>query len=102
MHEDTLIATLAVSLGLAFVFGLLALRVLQELAAGDELAERIDADEVVLAAVGLGGALAAGGVRDRQVQLRLLSEQGPDEGGLARARGGGDDEQPAALHGAGI
>jgi predicted alpha-1,6-mannanase (GH76 family) len=78
------------------------LGVLQERVLRRQLLELRHADEMVFAPVALVRAARARGVRDRQPQPGLALKQGVDEGGLARAGGGGDHEQPAALHGAGI
>ncbi len=75
--------------------------VLEELPARDPLLELRHRDEVVLASLGLGRTALARGVRDRQAERRVAREQRLHQRGLARPGGGGDDEQPAGLHGAG-
>ena len=69
------------------------LRPLEEVAALDHAPERRHVDEVVLAAVLLAGARAAGRVRDAEaVAVGVLGEEALEEGGLAGARGAGDDD----------
>ena len=59
----------------------------------DQLLEVVAGDEVVLAAVLLAGARAAGRVRDAEaVAVGVLGEEALEEGGLAGARGAGDDD----------
>lgn len=58
-----------------------------------QLSKVIPRDEVVLAAVLLAGARAAGRVRDAEaVAVGVLGEEALEEGGLAGARGAGDDD----------
>jgi hypothetical protein len=59
----------------------------------DELLEILAGDEMVFAAVFLACARAAGRVRDAEaVAVRVLGEEALEEGGLAGARGAGDDD----------
>lgn len=58
-----------------------------------ELAKLLPRDEMVLAAVLLAGARAAGGVRDAEaVALGVLGEEALEESGLAGAGGARDDD----------
>ena len=63
----------------------------------DELLEILAGNEMVFAAVFLAGARAAGRVRDAEaVAVRVLGEEALEEGGLAGARGAGDDDGAVA------
>src|SRR5690606_20820664 len=55
--------------------------------------ELLAIDEAVVASVDLAGARRARGERHRQLQEGTIGDQRPDQGGLAGARGRGDDEE---------
>jgi hypothetical protein len=68
--------------------------VLDETVCLDQLLEVVTGDEVVLATVFLTGARATGRVRDAEaVAVGVLGEEALEEGGLAGARGAGDDDR---------
>ena len=71
-------------------------RMLEQLAAGRHPVEAGLVDEQVVDAVGLAGALRAGGDRDRQLQLRLQLQDPARERGLAGTGGRGHDQHQAA------
>jgi hypothetical protein len=66
--------------------------VLDEAVCLDQLLEVVAGDEVVFATVLLAGARAAGRVRDAEAAVGVLGEEALEEGGLAGARGAGDDD----------
>src|SRR5882672_1500403 len=68
-------------------------RRLQEIAALEHRVEGLAVDEMVFAAVLLAGTRGPRRVRDREREPLVLGERGFHQRGLARARGGGDDEQ---------